>query len=124
MNHLIGFSLAGTTWLPVASNYTENNVKLQKSQSFSHLKIFRKLLQLRENPTIRDGSYESVVVENVLVYKRELNGRDNDIFYIVLNIGSTSTSIDLSRIFSNVPAEVEVVVASLQSTLVSGYVSE
>lgn len=117
---VIGFSTAAQTWLPVAANYTENNVKLQKSKSFSHLKIFKKLLDLRRNPTLRDGTYESVVVDNVLVYKRELSGTDNDVFYIVLNFGSSAVTVDLTKHFSRVSTNVEVVVASLQSAHVAG----
>lgn len=117
---IVGFSTARQTWLPVASNYTENNVKLQKAQNFSHLKNFKKLLQLRNNPTIRNGAFDLVAVGNTLLYKRELSGTGNDVFYIVLNIGSTSTTTDLSNHFPTVTEEVEVIVASRQSSLVAG----
>lgn len=81
------------------------------------------MLRLRENPTIRSGSYESVVVgsdDNILVYKREIKGSTNDRFYIALNVGSTTTTVDLASVYSDVSTEVEVVVASLQSNLVPG----
>lgn len=83
------------------------------------MKNFRKLQQLRNNPTIRNGEFDSVVVDNTLLYKRELNGTNNEVFYIALNIG-TNTTIDLSKHFPNVSAMVGVVVASLQSSLVAG----
>lgn len=110
--------MADRTWLPVAPNYTETNVNLQRTQSFSHLKIFKKLIQLRENPSIRDGAFESTTVGDLLVYKRELTG--HDVFVVVINFGRSTATIDLTRYYPRLTAKVEVVIASLQSPLVPG----
>lgn len=114
----IGFSLAAKTWLPVAANYTANNVELQKAQNSSHLKIFKKLIQLRENPSMSNGTFESTVLGDLLLYKRELVG--HDVFVIVINFGSSTTKIDLTKYYPKLTADVEVIIASLQSPLVPG----
>lgn len=66
-----GFSTAERTWLPVAPNYKENNLKLQESQIHSHFSIYKKLLQLRTHDAIKSREFSiQVLSDNVLVYKR------------------------------------------------------
>lgn len=55
-----GFSTAAKTWLPVAQNYTINNVQLQTQQLHSHLKVFKSLLRLRQHPTMQYGQISMV----------------------------------------------------------------
>lgn len=55
-----GFSTAAKTWLPVAQNYTLNNVQLQTQQLHSHLKVFKSLLKLRHHPTMQYGQISTV----------------------------------------------------------------
>ena len=66
-----GFSTATKTWLPVASNYKEVNLKLQESQEGSHINIYKKLLKLRSHDAIKSREFSiEVLSDNVLVYKR------------------------------------------------------
>lgn len=60
--HNAGFSTAQKTWLPLSENHTEVNVKLQKAQKRSHLKVFKSLLELRQHPTMRYGELYTVEV--------------------------------------------------------------
>lgn len=114
-----GFSNSSKTWLPVAANYTLNNVKLQQSQAFSHLKVFKKLLTLRKNPAFEFGDLEiQALDDDLLVYKRELKSNaDGDIFVIVLNLGLTAKPVELQTIYPNLPNKLEVVLTSVQSKL-------
>lgn len=111
--------MATKTWLPVASNYTENNVKLQKQQLISHLRVFKKLLLLRKNPTLADGTLDlKAVNDDILVYTRELkNNAKADIFVVVLNLGLNVQRIELRNLFPTLPEKLEVVATSVNSKL-------
>lgn len=50
-----GFSTASKTWLPVADNYKDVNVKKEKSLDSSHLNVYIKLQELRREPTMLYG---------------------------------------------------------------------
>lgn len=120
-----GFSTADKTWLPVAENFTENNVQLQKSQVLSHLKLFRKLITLRKNPAFKYGGLQiESVNDDVLIYKREIDGKaDANIYVVLLNLGTSYKAVELSTYFQQLPRQMRVAVASIQSeTLVIGLV--
>lgn len=113
-----GFSTANKTWLPVAHNYTDCNVALQNSEDRSHLKVFRQLIDLRQNPTLKYGGFEiKAVDERMLVYKRQIyDQHDADIFVIVLNLDNKYKHVDLYHHLSNLPPKFEVIVSSIHTT--------
>lgn len=115
----LGFSVSTKTWLPVADNYTANNVKLQQSKHTSHLKVFKKLLLLRKNPTFADGELNlKALDDDLLVYTRELKSNSKaDIFVVVLNLGLEVKPIELQKVFPTLPEKLEVVVTSINSKL-------
>lgn len=109
-----GFSTNKTTWLPVADDYKTNNVKLQKTSPFSHLKIFKKLTKLRRTKTFTDGTLNMVAVDDdVLVYERKLSGEDT--YVILLNFSSNNKIIDLTKVFPDLPAKLEIITSSLRN---------
>lgn len=115
-----GFSTNTTkTWLPVAANYTENNVKLQKHQLNTHWRVFKKLLLLRQNPTFLDGALNvKAVNDDILVYTRELtNNTTADKFVIVLNLGLNVQTVPLRTLFPTLTEKLEVVLTSVNSKL-------
>lgn len=118
-----GFSTANKTWLPVAQNYTLNNVKLQTKKTFSHLKIFQKLVRLRNNPTLADGDLKlEALDDDLLVYTRELKDNKNaELFVIVLNLGKKTQVVDLKAKFrSDLPNRLEIIVTSVESPQADG----
>lgn len=121
-----GFSTAKKTWLPMAQNYSDCNVALQNSADRSHLKVFRQLINLRQNPTLKYGGLEiKAVGDRMLVYKRQIdNQHDADIFVIVLNLDTSYKHVDLNYYLHNLPQKLEVVISSIHSTsLINGYVN-
>lgn len=112
-----GFSEAKKTWLPMARNYTHNNVELQNSDKVSHLKVFRTLMELRQNPTLKYGDFHMNAPDNeMLVYKRELHGQTHsDIFVMVLNMGNATKTVDLVHYLGELPQEMKVEIASIHS---------
>lgn len=110
-----GFSNATKTWLPVGDNYKKVNVKAQlETENNSHLKIFKKLVQLRKYPVMRSGDYVGVLLnnDNVWVYKREFN---NDTVFVILNFGKSQESVKLMSEFGKAPEKLKVFTASLDS---------
>jgi alpha-glucosidase len=110
-----GFSTANKTWLPVSSEYTTNNVKFQNAAANSNLKIFKQLTQLRKTEAaFQEGTYEAKIVnDDIVVYRRAVAGTKP--FFIVLNFGTTAHEVDISTIFTDTAAELEVMVGSLNS---------
>jgi alpha-glucosidase len=81
-----GFSTANKTWLPVASNYQTVNVKRERATINSHLNVFKQLTLMRKTRrTLQDGSFVSLVDDNLLIYKREVM---NAQLFVVLNLGT------------------------------------
>lgn len=112
-----GFSTADKTWLPMAKNYTDNNIALQESEENSHLKVFRQLTSLRENPTMKYGSLQiNAVDDDLLVYKRQIADQaDADVIAVLLNLGETRETVDLTAHLDGLPSKMKVVVRSVHS---------
>lgn len=115
-----GFSEGNVTWLPVASNYTDNNVQLQKNEIQSHLKVFRALMSLRQNPTMKYGGLKvSAVNEDVLIYMRSIDDKpDADVIVILLNLGRSYQPVELPHYFQGqLPQQMKVVTVSIHSEI-------
>lgn len=111
---VVGFSTNATTWLPVAKDYKTNNVKLQKSSPFSHLKIFKKLTKVRRTKSFTDGSLNMVAIDDdVLVYERKLSGEDT--YVILFNFSTNNKVVDLTKYFPDLSARLEIVTSSLRT---------
>lgn len=115
-----GFSTNSTTWLPVSPYYKQNNYKLQKATPRSHLKIYKALLRLRKQRTLREGTFDMKVVDNMLIYKREL--ADVSTIVVVLNFNKNRRVVDLSTVFDGLPLEFEIITSSMQTNYVDGSV--
>lgn len=115
-----GFSTNPKTWLPVSPYYKQNNYMLQKSAPRSHLKIYKALLRLRKQRTLREGDFEIKVVDNMLIYKREL--ADVSTIVVVLNFNKNRRVVDLSTVFEGLPREFQIITSSLQTNYVDGSV--
>lgn len=117
-----GFTNANKTWLPVAANYTNCNVKQQLQEKRSHLKVFIDLMGLRENPTMKYGSLElKPIGEDLLVYKRQIDDDpDADIIIVILNLESHTKKVNLNEVFKHLPKIMITAVASIHSTIQIG----
>jgi alpha-glucosidase len=87
-----GFT-AGTPWLPVAPDYRETNVQVQRCEPDSMLALYRRLLKLRRaEPALCAGSYAPVDASgDVLAYVREAEGTR---FLVALNLGAEPAALD------------------------------
>jgi glycosidase len=115
-----GFSTGDTTWLKVNDDYATVNVQAQLAAEKSHLKIFMKLTKLRKTNVLRQGGYDSKLVndDNVLIYRRWYG--EEDLVVVILNFGSTAQSVNVKEAFTMITeSELPIYTCSLD-TLVEG----
>lgn len=88
-----GFTNGSCPWLPVGANYTTVNVKVEKAEQNSILKVYRHLTVLRSQfSALRGISYASVYADDSLyVFKRGGNS-DTQLFVIAVNLGDRLVS--------------------------------
>ena len=89
-----GFTTASQAWLPVAPDYQQYNVEVERDDRQSMLSLHRRLITLRQSEdALMIGSYRPVPVEgDLLVYIREHEGRR---FLVALNFSSEDAEVDL-----------------------------
>ncbi|ALC40924.1 Mal-A1 [Drosophila busckii] len=115
---MAGFTSADVTWLPVSDDYKTNNALQQLRAPQSHLQIFKTLVQLRQEPSLKFGALKiQAVGDDIILYSRQKEG--SDLYVVVLNLGDSNQQIDLTKYFS-VSSELEVITSSLQSQYVNG----
>lgn len=94
-----GFCPSGVTpWLPVAEDYQEFNVAVEKDQPTSMLNLVQSLIQLRKAyPALNIGSYKTVETncEDCFVYLREF---ESQAFLIALNFSDQAQLISLPQL--------------------------
>lgn len=80
-----------TPWLPVADDFQQHNVAVERADDRSLLNLYRRLIRLRhEQPALIDGRYTLVSADDdVLVYSR---GQDDQRLMVLLNLGEQPRS--------------------------------
>lgn len=89
-----GFSVAQTTWLPVAADYVTKNVKAEQSNPGSLLNWHRKLIAMRRtDPTLNEGATVMLDVTNpsVLSYLRKGSAGHPSILVVLNFTGEQKT---------------------------------
>lgn len=59
-----------TTWLPMHPDYEEVNVEAQLAAEESHIKVYKRLTQLRADERIRTGGVQTLAAEPVFAFSR------------------------------------------------------
>lgn len=115
-----GFSTGDKTWLKVNDDYSTVNVAVQLAAEHSHLKIFMKLTKLRKTNVLRQGQYESKLINNdkVLIYKRWYG--DIDLVVVILNFGSDAETVNVKEAFPEVTEDELPIYTCSLDTLVEG----
>jgi hypothetical protein len=75
---------------------------------------------LRKHPVLRQGQYESKLVnsDNVIIYKRWYG--DVDLAVVILNFGSSAETVNVKEAFTDITEDVLPVYTASQGTLVAG----
>jgi alpha-glucosidase len=92
-----GFS-AAVPWLPVADDFTHENVVNLTADRRSILNLYRALIALRKNhPVLVSGSYRAIAAQgDVLMYRREGAGEgqgEGEVLTIALNLGEEPVAL-------------------------------
>jgi alpha-glucosidase len=92
-----GFSKA-KPWLRLSNAYEQISVDVQKNQPYSHLNLYRKLIQLRQNePSLVFGEYKPVYADRqALAYFRQ--AADAKPLLVVLNLTHHSCKIEIRNL--------------------------
>ena len=94
-----GFSNSDHTWLPVNPNYISVNVDSELADPFSHLNIYKRLIEARKSDLVFDfGEFKGITVNNILAFSRSV-----DLFFYqtvtFVNFNSEQVTYDFSEIF-------------------------
>ncbi|KAJ6650164.1 Maltase 2 [Pseudolycoriella hygida] len=111
-----GFCECGTnrTWLPVNSNYKKLNLELQKSWRKSTFNYYKELSELRQDDTMKEGGYESFVVNEVFAFTRTVEGHDPRL--VLINLGDTEQVIDVTKLTHIFSDKLRVLVAGSETS--------
>jgi alpha-glucosidase len=91
-----GFSTA-TPWLPLAVDFTHENVANLEADTKSILSLYKALIALRKKlPPLVTGAYEPIAAQgDLLLYRRKYDGRAA---IVALNLGAEPVSVTSSSI--------------------------
>ena len=98
-----GFTTAGKPWLPVPPSAAQYNVEAERRDPSSIYKAYKRLLALRKNdPALRDGSYEALNVSdpNVFAFLRRSG---NETVLVALNMSSALQTVSYHLADRGVP---------------------
>lgn len=108
-----GFNAGEKPWVPVHPNFTQNNLELQMNAESSHYKFYKELLKLRKTESFVDGDFESRrMTNNVFGYLRSFG---NNTFVILINLSSSSSSVNVNDLTVKLEDASEIVLASPSS---------
>jgi alpha-glucosidase len=109
---LAGFT-STTPWLPVGPSTVTHNVVSELHDSDSWLRLYRKLLELRNDAVMRQGSFEVVGAGSgyVLAYKRELGGNS---YYVICNFAAAMQIVELPVSVGGIIAETSIGAATVR----------
>ncbi len=114
-----GFSKSDKTWLPANKNLISINVQAESKDKNSLLNFIQSVLKIRnDNPAFREGSLTLIsqkeLPENVLGYKRKLNGQT---FNVIINFSSREKTIHVAGERFSLPALSGMIVSDEQKVL-------
>jgi len=113
-----GFSNTSNTWLPINPDYWQQNL-VSLSKTKSHLRTYRQLGSLRQNPTIIKGDLHIYTLSKwVFGFSRSFY--DHPTFFVVINFGSEQETIDIKKARPTLPDIVKVKISSINSGYITG----
>lgn len=115
-----GFSTTNKTWLPVSAKYLETNLAAQSQDGVaSHYHVYQDLLKLRQEAAFASGKLDvKALSDNTLAFTRTLTGSSG--YVVVFNLGNSSETVNLTYAFSSISTELEIEIASVNSTYIAG----
>lgn len=116
-----GFTEEKKSWLPVNPNYYRLNVEAQKKIPTSNYNFYKKMSQLRQTDTLKNGDLQTFnITKSIYILKRSLIGHES--YIVVSNFGSESETVILSNAIRNLKNELFVYLGSANSAYNPGSV--
>ncbi|XP_034831679.1 maltase 1-like [Maniola hyperantus] len=113
-----GFSTNATTWLPIAQDYMEINLRTQREAERSHYRVYKSLVNLRKEAALSHGSYHlQALTESTFILIRHIITYDT--YALLFNVGNEEDTVDLSTI-TLLRDPLTVYVSSIHSKRVAG----
>lgn len=92
-----GFSSNSKTWLPISPDYKEINAAKEEKTDKSHIKVYEKLMKLRQTDTMKYGTlYTESINQNIFAIVRALKGSDT--YVTLINFWNEHETVDISHL--------------------------
>ncbi|KAF4523868.1 hypothetical protein B566_EDAN010186, partial [Ephemera danica] len=115
-----GFTTGNTTWLPVNENYVWLNMEAQRAAQYSPLKVYQALVAARKTEAVMHGDFDlQVINKDVISFTRE-SVVGSQAYLVVVSVAYTGVVADLTDAFPNLPPQMVVYTASVDSALQAG----
>lgn len=116
-----GFTNYSKPWLPVSPAYTTVNVQVEESDSWSHLKLFKEMMKLRELEDFRNCHYQTAVLgSNVFAIIR--TGPvllESHVYVTVVNLVNANSTVNITSLYTQyrlrAESKVKVAIRSVSS---------
>ncbi|ELU15089.1 hypothetical protein CAPTEDRAFT_160914 [Capitella teleta] len=93
-----GFTGGNSTWLPVAGDYKQRNVKAQFAHGagMTALEVYQELAAVRAKPSFQYGAFHSAVADGVYFYVRQAKGFPG--YLVAMNLGKSGVTINFPSV--------------------------
>lgn len=97
-----GFTNYSRPWLPVSSQYEKVNVEIQDNASWSHLKLFKAMMKLRDADDFHNCHYQTAVLGNnsFAILRTGLNADQSEVWITVVNLANSTSTINVAELFT------------------------
>lgn len=97
-----GFTNYSKPWLPVSPEFASVNVQVEEAASWSHLKLFKELMKLRESEDFRNCHYQTAVLGSDVFAILRI-GSDlmkSDIYITMVNLVNTTSTVNITSLYT------------------------
>lgn len=96
-----GFTNHSKPWLPVSPAYQTVNVQTEEQASWSHLKLFKALMKLRDGSDFRNCHYQTAVLgNNSFAILRTGLAQQSEVWVTVVNLANSTSTVNVAQLFT------------------------
>ncbi|XP_065090956.1 maltase 2-like [Ochlerotatus camptorhynchus] len=116
-----GFTNHSKPWLPVSPAYVTVNVQAEEQASWSHLKVFKALMELRERSDFRNCHYQTAILgtSTFAILRTGPSVEESEVWVTVVNLANSTSTVNVAQLFKQYKTrsqdKLKVVVRSVSS---------
>lgn len=97
-----GFTNYSKPWLPVSAAYKTVNVKTEEAAGWSHLKLFKAMMKLREAGDFHNCQYQTAVLGNssFAILRTGLSDNQSEVWISVVNLKNSTSTVNVAQLFT------------------------